>query len=232
MLSLWLLRVVNTQKRPAAAVSKVITSPRPSPPAAEAEILPAKVSMHFESLGLVTDLVTGLYSQGITTPTPVQKAVIPRLLNKENLVMAASTGSGKTLAYLLPTVQTMHARELEGYQRLIRRPRCLVLVPTRELARQVLTNVKSLSHYCKMSSTALMGGEEMSLQKNAVRSLGCVILYFVTLIGALTMQLDRLVDVVVGSPERILQHKEKGNLFLSQVTHVIIDEVRVSACNY
>lgn len=158
----------------------------------------------FEYLGLVPELVTGLISQEISIPTPVQRAVIPRLLSGENLVMAASTGSGKTLAFFLPTAQLMHAQELQGYQRQVKRPRCLVLVPTRELARQVLSTVKSLSHYCKLSSTALMGGEDFSLQKRS---------------------LDKLIDVVVGSPERVIQHKEKGHLYMSQVTHVIIDEV-------
>ena len=142
----------------------------------------------------------------ISVPTPVQKATIPRLLNGENLVMAASTGSGKstsvsysnisilinsfsnshmsfaspspiymqllwlgkTLAYLLPTVQTLQAQEVGGYQRHSKRPRCLILVPTRELARQVLVNVKSLSHFCKMSSCAVLGGEEFAVQKKSV----------------------------------------------------------------
>lgn len=144
---------------------------------------------YFDSLGLVPELVAGLTSQGrsfqiqlkvnkklyyscnmieITIPTPVQKAVIPRLLNGENLVMAASTGSGKTLAYLLPIVQLLQTQESEGYNRQIKRPRCLILVPTRELARQVLVSVKSLSHYCRMSSCAVMGGEEFSGQKKSV----------------------------------------------------------------
>ena len=91
----------------------------------------------FVSLGLVPDLVNGLYSQGISIPTPVQRAVIPRLLYNEDIVMAASTGSGKTFAYILPTLQALHGQEMSGYQRLVRRPRCLVLVPTRELAQQV-----------------------------------------------------------------------------------------------
>lgn len=101
-------------------------------------------------------------------PTPVQKAVIPRLLNKESLVMAASTGSGKTLAYMLPCIQNMHVQEQEGYIRKAKRPRCLVLVPTRELARQVLDSVKKIGHYSKVSSTAVLGGEQYGTQKKDV----------------------------------------------------------------
>ena len=158
---------------------------------------------------------------GFITPTPVQKAVIPRLLNGENLVMAASTGSGKTLAFTLPVIQTLisqeqqvifsHERERsgkcllpsssssvsflptnflvdippfyqllyhyrifwwfiipwhlrlstdyflisvrihQGYARQVRRPRCIILVPTRDLARQILSNIKDLSHFSKVS---------------------------------------------------------------------------------
>jgi len=158
----------------------------------------------FSKLGLNIDLVKALGAQKITEPTPVQKSVIPRLLNNENLVMAASTGSGKTLAYMLPAVQALSVQEQMGYKRRPKRPRCLILVPTRELARQVLQNVKQIGHYSKVSSTAVLGGEQYALQKKG---------------------LDRLVDVVVASPGRLMQHKLQGNVFFSQVSHVIIDEV-------
>ena len=59
----------------------------------------------FGSLGLFPEIVAALSAQSITVPTPVQRSVIPRLLSRENIVMAASTGSGKTLAYALPAVQ-------------------------------------------------------------------------------------------------------------------------------
>lgn len=108
-------------------------------------------------------------SQDILEPTPVQNDVIPRLLSRENIVMAASTGSGKTLAYALPTVQHLVGEELVGYKRLPQRPRCLVLVPTRELAKQVLHSIKQLAHFSKVSSTAIFGGEEYGAQKKMVK---------------------------------------------------------------
>jgi len=161
-------------------------------------------SSEFSNLGILSDLVRGLNEQGWTQPTPVQKAVIPRLLGGENLVMAASTGSGKTLAFVLPALQKIATQEQQGYTRMNRRPRCLVLVPTRELARQVLGSVKNLSHFSKISSCAVLGGEQYGIQKK---------------------NLDRLIDIVVASPGRLAQHKEQGNVFLSQVDTVIIDEV-------
>lgn len=161
-------------------------------------------SSQFNKLGLIPELVNGLLAQDIKIPTPVQQTVIPRLVNGENLVMAASTGSGKTLAYMLPAIQGLLLQEQNGYERSVKRPRCLVLVPTRELARQVLSVVKSLSHYAKVSSCVVLGGEPYTIQKKS---------------------LDRLVDIVVASPGRLMQHKEKGGVYLSHVTHIIIDEV-------
>lgn len=82
--------------------------------------------------------------------------------------MAASTGSGKTLAYTLPCLQQMHIEEKNGYIRRVKRPRCLILVPTRELAQQVLDCVKKVGHYSKVSSTGVLGGEQFGPQKKAV----------------------------------------------------------------
>ena len=119
--------------------------------------------------------------------------------------MAASTGSGKTLAFSLPVLQSLQIQEQsEEYVRRPKRPRVLILVPTRELARQILTVIKGMSHYNKVSSCAVLGGEQYSIQKKS---------------------LDRLVDVVVASPGRLIQHKQQGNVYLSQVSHIIIDEV-------
>ena len=141
-------------------------------------------------------------------PTPVQRAVIPRLMSGENLVMAASTGSGKTLAYLIPAIQSLLAQEQLGYIRLKQRPRLQILLISTilfdfasktsiQMSRsssnprtcssstsfsffcvlsylyrvfiQVLSCIKSLSHYAKVSSCAVLGGEEYILQKKSVR---------------------------------------------------------------
>eukprot|EP01032_Pedospumella_encystans_P020912 gene20912-23745_t len=154
----------------------------------------------FASLGLSDEILKALEAQEITVPTPVQAKVITRILSGENLVMAASTGSGKTLAYTLPCIQALHAQEQLGYVRRPRRPRVLVLVPTRELARQVLDSVKNIGHFSKVASTAVLGGEQYGQQK---------------------IQLDRLVDVVVASPGRLMQHKQQGN-----AVKALLDDVK------
>ncbi len=163
----------------------------------------------FKTLGVSSILAEALsttHSPAISVPTEVQCAVIPRLLRRENMLIAGSTGSGKTLAFVLPMLQQLADQERAGYVRQAKRPRVLILVPTRELARQVLTTIKTISHAagCKVSSCAVLGGEPYGLQKKS---------------------LDRLVDVVVASPGRLLQHKEQGNIYFSHASHIVIDEV-------
>ena len=159
----------------------------------------------FAALGLQPILQEALHGVHLKSPTAVQRAVIPLLLNRENLVIAASTGSGKTLAFSLPVLQHLLQQEQQtGYIREAQRPRVLVLVPTRDLARQVLSSIKSLSHVAKVSSCAVVGGEPYSQQ---------------------TQALARTVDIVVGSPGRLLQHRQQGHVYFSRLTHVIIDEV-------
>jgi len=163
------------------------------------------IPTEFSKLGLLENVVRALSAQQFIEPTAVQRAVIPRLLNGENLCMAASTGSGKTLAFTVPVLQNLQIQEQQSdYLRRPKRPRVLILVPTRELARQILAVVKGMSHYNKVSSCAVLGGEQYSIQKKG---------------------LDRLVDIVVASPGRLIQHKQQGNVYLSQVSHIIIDEV-------
>lgn len=111
---------------------------------------------------------------------------------------------GKTLTFALPAIQQLKEQEDGGYIRLRSRPRCLILVPTRDLARQVLSTVKKLSHHVKISSGAVLGGEDSVQQKE---------------------MLAGNVDIVVASPGRLLLHKDSGNVHLGHVTHVIIDEV-------
>jgi superfamily II DNA/RNA helicase len=129
------------------------------------------------------------------------------VLSGNSLAFAATTGSGKTLAYLLPAVQALKAAEdlaPAGEDRPMKRPKVLVLVPTRELAEQVLTVAKGISHFAKFSSTMVVGGDDYGKQTRA---------------------LSGSVDLVVASPGRLLKHREMGNFHLSKVSHVIIDEV-------
>ena len=159
----------------------------------------------FRKLGLFDNIVEGLAGMGHESPSPIQRGAIPEVIKGHNLAFAASTGSGKTLAYLLPVVQALKVQEdLAGYQREAKRPRVLVLVPTRELATQVLGIAKQLAHFAKFSSCTIVGGDDYGKQRRA---------------------LSGTTDVVIASPGRLLKHRTTGHVHLSQVTHVVIDEV-------
>lgn len=139
-------------------------------------------------------------------------------INSDHFFARTNEGSGKTLAYLLPVIQSLRAQELmtlsttnsttamEALSRLRRprRPRALILAPTRELARQILSVLKSISHVCKISSELLVGGDDYGSQRKRMES--------------------RAVDILVATPGRLVKHRDAGDIFLGSVRHVVIDE--------
>jgi superfamily II DNA/RNA helicase len=169
----------------------------------------ADQKLTWNPLGLYTELVDCLQGElGLPAPTPVQTLVIPELLKgeKESLAFLAATGSGKTLAYLLPLMQQLKQQEhFENYERRSRRPRLLILAPTRELALQITQVMKSLSHSIKLSSQALVGGQDRGNQRRGLA--------------------DRPVDVVVATPGRLLQHWKDGTVFLGGLDSIVLDEM-------
>jgi superfamily II DNA/RNA helicase len=114
--------------------------------------------------------------------------------------------SGKTLCYVLPLIQHLKHQEMfENYERRPKRPRVLILAPTRELATQITAVVKSLSHAVKLSTQALVGGVDKGSQRKAMA--------------------NRPVDIVVATPGRLLQQWKDENLFLGGVQTVVLDEM-------
>lgn len=169
----------------------------------------ASNALSWNRLGLLTELCATLQDElKLPAPTPVQSLVIPQLLQpeRESIAFLAATGSGKTLAYVLPLMQQLKQQELfEGYARRPKRPRLLVLAPTRELAVQITHVVKALSHSVKLSTQALVGGQDKGTQRKALEG--------------------RPVDIVVATPGRLLQQWKDGNLFLGGIETVVLDEM-------
>lgn len=178
-------------------------------------------------------------------PTPVQSMAIPAVLKQHpsmhHICFLAATGSGKTLAYVLPLMQMIKQVEYDSFgfpeqdpttsstplastspkpaivtsfvsstaadteSRPKQRPRLLILAPTRELVQQIGLVVKQVCHILKLSSTALYGsGNNYRKQKES---------------------LNRPIDIIVSTPSRLLQHWKDGNVFLSQVQHIVLDEM-------
>ena len=155
--------------------------------------------MSFDSLGLAPALLRALADYGYTQPTPIQAAAIPPALEGHDLLAAAQTGTGKTAAFALPLLQKLST----SGQTMTRRPRALVLTPTRELAAQVHENLRDYGKLMQVSATTIFGGVSMGPQINALR---------------------RGVDVVIATPGRLMDHMQQRTLDLSGVETLILDE--------
>ncbi len=156
--------------------------------------------MSFETLGLSPALLRALAEAGYAAPTPIQQQAIPPILAGHDLLGGAQTGTGKTAAFGLPMLQRL-AKETPPKGP--RKPRALVLVPTRELAVQVADNLKTYARHLRLNVTLLFGGVGMQPQVDNLR---------------------RGVDILVACPGRLLDHMEQGNAKLDNVEVLVLDE--------
>jgi ATP-dependent RNA helicase DeaD len=150
----------------------------------------------FAGLALRPELLKALTSLGYEEPTPIQREAIPPLLAGHDLLGQAATGTGKTAAFALPL---LHRLEPDGKGG----PAALVLVPTRELAEQVSQAVHRYGRDLGVRVLPVYGGQPIGRQLQA---------------------LQRGVDVVVGTPGRVLDHISRATLHLSDVRTVVLDE--------
>ncbi|WP_240126994.1 DEAD/DEAH box helicase [Thermomonas alba] len=156
--------------------------------------------MSFESLGLAPALLRALAEQGYAIPTPIQAQAIPLVLAGHDVLGGAQTGTGKTAAFGLPLLQKLaELPKPEG----LRRPRALVLTPTRELAVQITDNLRAYAKHLRINVTSLFGGVGMQPQVEAFR---------------------RGVDVLVACPGRLIDHLERGTCKLGDVRMLVLDE--------
>src|SRR2546426_6198426 len=119
-------------------------------------------TMPFASLGLVPELVRAVAEEGYERPTPIQQETIPLALEGRDLIGSAQTGTGKTAAFMLPILQ----RLAPGPRNTLR---ALILVPTRELAEQVLQSALAYGRYTRLTAAAVHGGVRMEPQHPALR---------------------------------------------------------------
>src|SRR5436309_5140333 len=152
--------------------------------------------MPFSQLKIHASLLQGLRDLGFHQPTPIQSDAIPPALEGRDLLACAMTGSGKTVAFLLPILH-----HLVGKPR--GTTRALVLTPTRELAAQILEDLTDLAVHTPITGAAVFGGVGMGPQEHAFRS------------G---------VDVIVGTPGRLLDHFRAPYARLSGLEFLVLDE--------
>lgn len=153
--------------------------------------------MTFEDLNIKKPLLQALNELGYDTPTNIQAAGYSVIMSGKDVVGLAQTGTGKTLAYLLPTL-SMWKFSKEPH------PQILVIVPTRELVAQVVEEVERLTNYMNVVVGGVYGGANINTQ------------------AALVLQ---GLDILVGTPGRILDLCANGSLQLKQAKKVVIDEV-------
>ncbi len=154
--------------------------------------------MSFSDLGLAPPLCRAVADLGYVEPTPVQERLVPVMLAGGDVWASARTGSGKTAAYLLPTLQRLGGAK--G-----RRPRALVLVPTRELATQVGEDAARYGAHLapRLVHRVLVGGASLDVQRMSLR-------------GG--------VDLIVATPGRLLDLVDRGELSLAEVETLVLDE--------
>lgn len=160
------------------------------------DILAPIMDISFRDLGLDESVLNAVAAKGFEEPTPIQVLAIPRLLNGDaNVIAKARTGTGKTAAYGLPLVQELREpRE---------KPRALVLVPTRELALQVASEIESFKEGTHPRITTVYGGASIVEQLRNLKR-GC--------------------EIVAGTPGRVIDHLERGSLNLDSIEYFILDE--------
>ena len=149
----------------------------------------------FKDLGLTAKTLTALEKKGFKIPSPIQEKVIPLLLKAtQNIIGQAATGTGKTAAFGIPLIEKLTP---------IGKPQALILTPTRELANQVAEEIASFQSEKGLKILAVYGGQSYSLQISALK---------------------KGVDIIVGTPGRVIDHLERKTLDLSQLSNFILDE--------
>ena len=169
----------------------------------------ATAAVGFADLDLPEPLLRALAGDGYDTPSPIQAAIIPHVLAGRDVIGQAQTGTGKTAAFALPLLAQIHTQHLSqdesaGGPSKARPPAALVLAPTRELALQVADAFDRYArHLASIRTLAVYGGADIRGQATALR---------------------RGVDVVVGTPGRVLDHMRRGTLDVSALRTLVLDE--------
>ena len=146
-------------------------------------------------MGLGKGMLAALKKMSYVTPSPIQAAFIPTALDGCDVLGQAKTGTGKTAAFAIPIVEMLEARS--------RGPQAIILAPTRELVQQIVSETTRLCHGSDIVVCGIYGGEPIERQLRA---------------------LARGVDIVVGTPGRVIDHIERKTLYLGDIMHVVLDE--------
>jgi len=154
-----------------------------------------KYSKAFKALGVETPVLKALHAMEYETPSPIQAELIPNVLSGRDVLGQARTGTGKTASFGIPIVQQV---DPQG------RMQALILTPTRELAAQVLGEIRRLAKFTELHAVPVYGGTKIAAQ---IRDLG------------------RKPHIAVGTPGRVMDMMQRNVLNLDEVRFVVLDEV-------
>ncbi|WP_300568185.1 DEAD/DEAH box helicase, partial [Flavobacterium sp.] len=150
----------------------------------------------FEQFNLPKSVQKSLDELQLTTPTPIQEKSFSVIMSGRDMMGIAQTGTGKTFAYLLPILKQY--KFVDTYN-----PRIMILVPTRELVVQVVEEVEKLTTHMSVRTLGIYGGVNINTQKK---------------------QVNQGIDILVGTPGRVMDLALDGELGLQEVTKLVIDE--------
>jgi superfamily II DNA/RNA helicase len=152
----------------------------------------------FSEFALHERLLKGLEELSFDTPTEVQQAAIPPAIAGDDLHVIAQTGSGKTAAFVLPLLQRLMTDDSQAMV-----PRALILLPTRELARQIISEVQRFAKFTFIKAELITGGEDFKVQAAKMR---------------------KNPDIIIATPGRALEHLAAGSLILTGIQVLVLDE--------
>lgn len=161
-------------------------------------------SKSFHDFQINENILKSLSEIGITQPTIIQAEMFPKVLEGQNIICAAETGSGKTLAYLVPILEMIckHKMLYPNKSNEIRSPRCIIAVPSRELATQIMVLTKSFSKLCSIKPQLVIGNTEYGRK----------------------IVLDKDMDVLITTPGSLRLLISKKRINLQNLLHVVLDE--------
>ena len=157
----------------------------------------------FGSLDLAPSLMRGIDGLGFEKCSPIQAQILPHTLEGHDAIGKAQTGTGKTAAFLITLFNDLLNNPIEG-ERYLAEPRAVILAPTRELVMQIADDARQLGKYTGLSTVTLIGGADYAKQLAKVN--------------------DRVTDIVVATPGRLIDFIQRGDMYLDRVESLVLDE--------
>ncbi|MBI2419645.1 MAG: DEAD/DEAH box helicase, partial [Ignavibacteriales bacterium] len=157
--------------------------------------------MSFEQLEIINPIHKALTSEGYETPTPIQLAAIPKILEGRDILGSAQTGTGKTAAFAVPILQLLHTEKAHANKKKV--IHALILSPTRELALQIGESFSTYGRLTGLTNVVVFGGVPQKAQTDALK---------------------KGVDILVATPGRLLDLLDQKFINLSHVQIFVLDE--------